>query len=71
MKKRDNNMMLFVSDDLHDDFDEIDDLIFEISVIFDDLVIEQVLILIFEIYYDEYFEVDLVDDEVRLKSEMI
>ena len=58
-------------DDLREDLVGIDDLIFETLVIFDDLVIEQVLISIFEIYYDEFFEDDLVDDEVRLKSERI
>ena len=64
-------MMLFVNDDLREDLVEIDDLILETLVIFDDSVIEQVLISIFEIYYDEFFEDDLVDDEVRLKSERI
>ena len=71
MKRRDSNMMLFANDDLHDDLAEIDDSIFEISVVSDDLVMEQALILIFEICFDEFLGVDLVDDEVGLKSEMI
>ena len=72
MKTKDSNMMLFVSDDLHDDSDdELDDLI---SEIFDDLAdfeIEKVWIFIFEIYLDEFSEDDLGDDEVKSVNEKI
>ena len=68
MKKRDSNMMLFVNDDLVDDLVERDEVL--ILVDFDDLVIEQVLILIFEIYFDEFFD-DLVVEDLELKNEKI
>jgi hypothetical protein len=68
MKRKEDNMMLSVNDDSHDDLvDEIEGLI---SEIFDDLVDDQ-LTLIFETCLVEYFEVDLVDDEVRYVNEKI
>jgi hypothetical protein len=68
MKKRDDSMMHFVNEDLLDDSDEDSEvLILEIS---EDLVGE-LLILIFEICLDEYFEVDLVDDEQKYVNEKI
>ena len=69
MKRKDLNMMLFVNDDLLDDLVEVDEAL--ISVDFDDFEIEQVWILIFEIYFDEYFDDDLADEELRLESEKI
>jgi hypothetical protein len=68
MKKRDDSMMHFVNEDLLDDSDEDSEvLILEIS---EDLVGE-LSILIFEICLDEYFEVDLVDDEQKYVNEKI
>ena len=52
--KKDNNMTLFVNDDWVDDLVEHDEAL--ILVDFDDSVIESVSILIFEIYFDEYFD---------------
>jgi hypothetical protein len=68
MKRKEDNMMLSVNDDSHDDLaDEIEGLI---SEIFDDLV-DDLLTLIFETCLVEYFEVDLVDDEVKYVNEKI
>jgi hypothetical protein len=68
MKRKEDNMMLSVNDDSHDDLvDEIEGLI---SEIFDDLVDDQ-LTLIFETCLVESFEVDLVDDEVKYVNERI
>jgi hypothetical protein len=68
MKRKEDNMMLSVNDDSHDDLvDEMEGLI---SEIFDDLVDDQ-LTLIFETCLVEYFEVDLVDDEVKYVNEKI
>ena len=69
MRKKDDNMMLSVNDDLLDDFhDDSDDLILDD---FHDLETEQVWILILEICLDEFFEDDLDDDEVKSVNEKI
>ena len=62
-------MMLFVNDDSLDDLVEVDDDL--ILVDLDDLVIERVQILIYEICFDEYLDDDLVDDEQELENEKI
>jgi hypothetical protein len=68
MKRKEGSMMLFVSDDLHDDL--VDEREVLILVILDDLVDEQ-LILILEICLDEYLDEDFEVDEVKCVNERI
>jgi hypothetical protein len=70
MRKKDDNTMHFVNDDLQDDLvdDDSEDLI---SGVFHDLEMGQEWILICEICLDEFFEDDLDDDEVKFVNEKI
>ena len=71
-KRKGDNMMHSVNDDLLDDWgDDNEVLISEIFEDLEDLVIEKVWILIFEICLDESFEVDLDDDEAKFVNEKI
>ena len=72
MKRKGDNMMHSVNDDLLGDLDEDNEvLIFEISEDSVDLVIEEVWILIFETCLDEYLEDDSDDDELKFVNERI
>ena len=66
-------MMHFVNDGLLDDLVEVDSevLILEISDDSVDLDDENELISIFEIYYDEFFDDDLDDEEVKYVNDEI
>ena len=70
MRKKDDNMMPFVNDDLHEDSEDDDNegLILEDS---HDFEIEREWISIYEIYCDEFFEDDSGDDEVKSVNEKI
>jgi hypothetical protein len=70
MRKKGDNMMLSVNDDLLDDSDEEDneDLIL---VDFHDLGIEREWISICEIYSEDFLDDDLDEDEVKYVNEKI
>jgi hypothetical protein len=70
MKRKDDNMMLFVNEDLLDDLDEDDndDLIL---VDFHDLEIEREWISICEIYSEDFLDEDSDEDEVKFVNEKI
>jgi hypothetical protein len=70
MRKKDDNMMLSVNDDLQDDL-VVDDSEDSILVVFHDLEIEREWISICEIYCDEFSDDDLDEDEVRFVNEKI
>ena len=64
MKRKEGSMMLFVNNDSHEGLDDDHHEVL-ISEIFDDsvdLAMARVWTLIYEIYLDESFEVDLVDE---------
>jgi hypothetical protein len=72
MRKKDDNMMLFVSDDLQGDLgDDNEDLIFEILDDLVGLVEGNEWISIWEIYCDDFLGDDLGEDEQRYVSEKI
>jgi hypothetical protein len=70
MRKKDDNMMLSVNDDLLDDLveDDSEDLIL---VDFRDLEIEREWILICEICSEDFSDEDSDDDEVKFANEKI
>jgi hypothetical protein len=69
MRKKDDNMMHSVNDDLQDDLDDDnEDLIFEV---FHDLEMGQGWILICEIYLDEFSDDDLDDEKQKFVNEKI
>jgi hypothetical protein len=72
MRKKGDNMMLSVNDDLLDDFDDDNEvLILEIFEDLADLVIEKVWILILEICYEGYLGDDSVVEGRKYVNEMI
>jgi hypothetical protein len=72
MKRKDDNMTHSANDDSHDDFDDDHEvLILEISEDLVDLVTEKVWILISEIYLEEFFDEDLVEENQKFVNERI